>query len=332
MGQGICPLGAAQQSNGHLLDAADSYKKALTAEDRFTGCRKAYNELITSRRYCKLALIREAQQNEEGYAKYLEYEATNENNAIASMNDNQKGILAMIRSGRVFPKGIGAKEVKEQDLILYLTALDAGILIQSNFTVSNGKHAYTCAGTRSLLICQAKDGTLKCKNGDPLRNVDIYKQLLDVDSEDGTYEVFWQHVPGCSAETILLCRNQDFEDREQIVPPGLDIQDPMGPTVAYNQYQTPSDVMCDPYMKFNAVFLISLNFFFLVKAETDALKWGFEPNAFGWDIAKQRFTRIDDGRKLAIFYGTSQLLTEHFQFWCYNDFPQESFVQYNPHI
>jgi hypothetical protein len=63
-GKAYARLGAAQQSNGHLLDAADSYNSALTAEDKFTGCRKVHSELIKSKRYCKMALSHKAKQSE----------------------------------------------------------------------------------------------------------------------------------------------------------------------------------------------------------------------------------------------------------------------------
>lgn len=47
-GKACARLGAAQQSNGFLLDAAAPYKSALTAKDKFTGCRKACNDLSKS--------------------------------------------------------------------------------------------------------------------------------------------------------------------------------------------------------------------------------------------------------------------------------------------
>lgn len=123
------------------------------------------------------------------------------------MNEGQNDVLRMIRSGRIIPEleGKSEKEVKEQDLILYLTALDAGILIQSKL-VAGDKHPRTCPGMRAWAITHAKDRTLKGKDGDPSRDVDIYTQLLDVDNGEYSSEVFWKRTDKATQSLVSKSR------------------------------------------------------------------------------------------------------------------------------
>jgi hypothetical protein len=382
-GKAYTRLGAAQEASGFLLDAAESYEKAAQSSiaDPFAGCEKSHTTLTRSRRYRKLALIRDAQQHER-YAAYLEYEyeyassTNNEYNAIAVMTERQKEILRMIRKGRVCPEeqhaaaaADGSTEegeettdtrtvpTKEQDLILYLTALDAAILVTTDDVTAHEtkQHPYTCPGMRAWLIHHAKDPSVKPNDPDDgssiPREFNIYQTLLDVGNEETnrTYEKYWhtnnplrqgqgQAAGGMARQTVMLSPNRDFEDSELV---GRFDSDPWGPTVTYNMYDgddhdhDDDDDDAQPPQTINGKFLVGLNCFLLVQSETDALPWGYEPPycAYSWSIDEQRLVESensDDRRKLR---DCSKLLSEHFQLWGHDAVPaREMFSHQNPEM
>ena len=102
-GKAYARLGAAQQAIGLLLDAAESYRAALAAEESFDGCRNAYKKLKQSKRFCKLELIRQASNEAEeqslqvwnrvGHVIEVPDEANDPFNAVAAVNDQQKESL-----------------------------------------------------------------------------------------------------------------------------------------------------------------------------------------------------------------------------------------------
>ena len=89
-GKALARLGAAQQAKGALLDAADSYQRAMGAEESFRGCKSEYSKLTRSRRYQKLSLLRKFKEEAPNgnYDAYLEREAANPHNAVAAMNED----------------------------------------------------------------------------------------------------------------------------------------------------------------------------------------------------------------------------------------------------
>ena len=319
-GKAFARLGAAQQAKGALLDAADSYEKAMGAEESFMGCKSEHSKLTRSRRYCKLSLIRKFKEGAPNYDSYLEKEAANPYNAVAAMNEEQRGILEMLRSGRVLPDGSNPEKVKEQDLILYLAAVDAGLHVMSNFPEYDD-HPFTCPGMRLWLLSHGRDNNFR-GIGTGSESFDVYKDLLDFGSTDGAYsekEKFW-NVHNTLSCMILFNTNRDFEDHnlERMADFGFPAgdRDSWGPTITFKAYQKVGefgDLECIQ----NSNFLVTLNYFVLARAQQPPyLRWDFtkRPGIY-WDISQQQLKKSDDSKSILMMVGISEELTRFFIFW-----------------
>ena len=316
-GKAFARLGAAQQARGALLDAADSYQKAMGAEEAFMGCRSEHSKLTRSRRYRKLSLIRKFQKEAPNYDSYLEKEAANPHNAVAAMNEEQRGVLDMLRSGRVLPDGSDPKKVKEQDLILYLAAVDAGLHVMSNFPEYDG-HPFTCPGMRLWLLSHGRDNDFE-EIGAGSESFDVYRDLLDFGSADGAgayseKEKYW-NVHSTLMCMIMFNTNRDFEDRKLAIDLG---DDPWGSTITFKAYQKVGE-WGDLECILDANFLVSLNYFVLARAQQPPhLRWDFtnspRPGIY-WDISQQQLKKNNDSKSILNMVHLSEELTRFIIFW-----------------
>lgn len=125
--------------------------------------------------------------------------------AVLVMNEEQRGILYMIEhEGRVLPESITSEEkLKEQDLILYLAAVDASITLGD---VPGGRNPILCPGTRRWVLSK---GLSECDS------FDIYHDLFHIHDETicpDEYDKYWYAVnnreEGRFAYTIQFSPNR----------------------------------------------------------------------------------------------------------------------------
>lgn len=279
-GKAYARLGEAQRASGFLLEAADSFRLALSVADSFNGCKRVYENLLRSNRYRKLDLIRRASaegplqiKNRVGETIAYPGEENNAFNAVSAMNEQQKHVLRMIRMGRVLPEGEASERVKEQDLILYLAALDASILLH---VPENDRDVMLCPGTRTWLIESARremDGDVNAVT------FDIYRKLLDLTDDSPETQKCWKHEERF---------DQDFSPNRE-----CDNSEYWGPSVTIMVQKFFEDDR-PSLMLVEATFLIGLNHFFLVRAgiQNSLLDLRSEGiGAFEWDRSQQRLLK-----------------------------------------
>ncbi|KAL9183235.1 hypothetical protein ACHAXT_005022 [Thalassiosira profunda] len=333
-GKAYARRGAAEEANGMLLDAALSYKMAVSTEHSFSEGAAMLRKLEQTRRYCKLQAIREFQQ-QDCYAHYLEKEANSTKNALAAMDAEQKKLLRDIRAGRVLPKGSSEELLAKQDLILYLAALDAAFHKSFDYKVVQAEnrsgHHYIGPGMHQYLHHHSCALALESPANQLVQpgNVDVYNILLNAREKGHSgYEHGWE---SCYKQMslILLYPNRDFEDAEKNPITGLRM---WGPTLAFKVYQ-------DLDLRLEAEFLVSLNYFILVRAETDMFKWGWKADvpakndpALRWDVDRQALIRAEgiDVKWITGF----KLVSEQMMNFCDDEITwiREMFIEFNPDL
>lgn len=319
-GKAYARLGAAQEANGMILDAAQSLRLAVTAKDAFSGAQVMLKKLEKTKYYRKLSLIREFQQ-QDCYAAYLENEGRRNDNALAVMNEQQKELLRNIRAGRVLPNGTNPELVKQQDHILYLATLDASFnkVMEYKVETKDGTHhPFVCQGMHAWLhynTTKNRDEEEKAYGGS--RPFNIYDVLLN--GKDAEHEYGWKRFAH-EVSIILLVPNREFEERGKIDLPGLDDVDPWGATLMYKRYAEVGEYK-ELEMKETYYALVSLNYFILVRAQTDVFNW--DNTVLTWSVKKQELvSKSENFKKL---YAVYRLISQFMRFWNDDVIPRDSF-------
>jgi hypothetical protein len=253
------------------------------------------------------------------------------------MNHRQRQVLDMIRAGRVLPESTTLEnELKEQDLILYLQAIDASIALLD--IPSFKRNLFVCPGSRAWMVENGRQ-QLEQVIGD--EHIDIYKELFqdDWNKEDNAMKDKGWAYPGCavgspdgySMYTLLFAPNKRCDEYNEELQHRF-----WGPTVSIElrSFRGVTNGGGNQVLV-NGVFLVGLNHWLCVRAGTDVFAnvgTGIKPNgevhggAFEWDFETQRLVdRNKDEWSSNQFYNVAEMVLGHLWFFRPNEIPSDSF-------
>lgn len=338
-GKAHARLGAALEASGRLLEADAAYRMAMTMG--FTDCYYAHEKLKQNPRFRKLALIQEASSKEftieNRVGDHIKLPPPNSDLAVLAMSEEQRVILHMIEhEGRVLPESLTSEDkLKQQDMILYLAAVDASIVLKHALVgLFSGKprdkwdyrprgHPLLCPGTRQwILQSSIRDFKNKPQNDERKlnegSNFDVYHVLFHMDESVNMYEKSWVDLDlesQCGAYTIKFCPIGDCDFV------GLQC----GPTVTVEGREFFKDLQSGKweqrYEPFKGTFLMGLRHWIMVRCRTDViplqgagLRTNGDPYAgsFEWDTSKQKLVTNIPLEKFANFNETAGIVVAHF--------------------